>query len=61
MQLCEVLSGIVEYQDVLQYFVKEWAPVVNELHTSKCGPIRQFISEVVNITKTLPTNKVWHQ
>lgn len=33
--------------------MNEWAPVVNEMHTSKHGLVHHFISEVVNVTNTM--------
>ncbi|XP_065908179.1 uncharacterized protein [Dysidea avara] len=56
--LCERAKDIVTYHDIIEYFVNKWAPVVNELHSTSYGLLKEFLNEVVGITTTLPTYEV---
>ena len=38
--------------------MNKWAPVVNELHSTSYGLLKEFLNEVVGITTTLPTYEV---
>ena len=38
--------------------MSEWAPVVNDLHSTSYSLLKEFLDEIVGVTKVLPTNEV---
>lgn len=56
-KLCEVTSGIT-FQEVLDFFVQTWAPIVEKLHQHKGDIISEFLESVLLAIKDMPTNEV---
>ena len=53
------MPDLIDYEEVLQFFVNKWAPIVNSLHGSVTGnAVKEFLWMVVETIKELPTNEV---
>ena len=50
---------MITFEDVLQFFVNEWATIVNSLHSATTGnTVEEFLWVVLEVIKELPTNEV---
>ena len=57
-QLCNSLSDIVTYEEVLEFVTEKWAPIIESLHSGRGGVIGDFLSAVLETVKDLPTHEV---
>jgi len=58
LKLCKEVQDLITYEDVLEFFVQEWAPIVNSLHCAMTSAVEDFLWEVLAVVKELPTNEV---
>ena len=53
------MPDLINYEEVLQFFVDTWAPIVDSLHRSTTGSaVEEFLWMVLEVIKELPTNEV---
>ena len=59
LKLCNEVVDLITYEDVLQFFINKWAPIVNSLHSSTTGNVvEEFLWMILEVIKELPTNEV---
>ena len=57
-QLCQIPLRQITYCEILDFFVHQWAPVVNQLHESQGGLVGKFLSAVIEAIKDIPIHEV---
>ncbi|XP_065916811.1 uncharacterized protein [Dysidea avara] len=57
--LCDEIEGVITFEEILDFFVKKWAPIVNELHSAtSANDVEEVLWEVLEVIRELPTNEV---
>ena len=59
LQLCELVSPVVEYKQVKEFFVDQWAPSVAQLYTAG-GVLAMFLLDLCRALQSLETHEVKH-
>lgn len=49
---------VVTFADVMEFFKSSWAPAIELLHRKKGGIIKDFLVQVLEAVKELPTHEV---
>lgn len=60
LQLCNAVNNddIITNMEIENFFVEEWAPLINAIHSSSQGIVQRFVVHLVSVLDPLTTQEV---
>lgn len=49
---------MIRYEEIIDFLVSKWAPIVDALHMNRGGIIVQFLTEILEVLGDLQTHEV---